>query len=321
MKLNQNNGYTLIEFIIASGIAVAIGLAAFGVLTQSNKINQNFAKKIDIKIDTNIGKRFLIKDLKAASPSLNNIMLKDDNGLNFYDYEPDKTSSYFRAQTVLSRSLTLKQGDQKALYILVGDEYYIKSLFVEPIVFFELGATPSDITVATPLTYRGLDFNNYISTKAPKKLVEEKKLLIVDSSSFQYVNNPTKDIARPAVFIGRLVEKQIIDLEKIQFPESLFSYDIRLPEGKIVNPVDFERFLINLPPVGANGANIRIKSVKIIKYELKCIRDKCDLLRRDMSELDPAKEIQHTVDRDIKSVVFKRDSISDTVMRFEVYKN
>ena len=318
--LRRQSGYSLIEFLMASGVALILGLAVYGVLTQSTKVGQKLVKKIDMKIDSNMGKRVLIKDLKIGSPSLNNLALKDDANLNFFDFDPDKSGSFFRSQKVLSRTLTLKKGGKAAFYLIVGDESLGKALFVEPINFFDMGVSPPSISEPATLTYKGLNYNNYLGAKAPN-LLDDSKLLIADSSSLQYVVDPAKDIARPAVFLGRVKTGATVDLEPVTLPDDLFSYTIRNPGGKVVNPNNFESFLLNLPPAGTNGASIRIRSVKLIKYELVCPDSKCELVRKDISALNPKLESQYTVDRDVTRVVFSREDISTNVFKFEVFKD
>ncbi len=307
-------GFTIIEVLIALGLTVLVGLFATQLLTSSMKAINKAAANMESKIDEKLGERYLLKDFRISAPSMNTISISDDNRRNFYDFDSDKSSPFYKSQTSPSRTVTLQRNGRTALYFLIYDEKNGKSLFTDAITFFELGVTPTSMDLPTPLIYQGLNHKNYLTINGPGYL-SDSTLLLVDSSAFMAAANGNKQ----AVFIGRpKTTAGVTDLVKIEFPDSIFNYTIVNSDQTNTVPNNFEEYLINLPAVGANGASVRLKAVRLIKYQLDCTTIECDLNRYDFSSLRLEVDRKTMIIKGIEKVKFHREDIATTVFKVEV---
>lgn len=331
---NNNRGVTITELLIAMGLSTIVGLGVFEALRSSNNWQKMFSDKMDNKIEANLADKLILRDLRAAGPSMNNLKVADDNNLNFYDFDADRSSAFYRSQSKISRTMTLKQGGNTFMYFMAFDDLRGKGLFADAVTFFEVGAPPANMNLPAPLTYRGLNYNNYLTAKdaSGKELNNPllihadnlNKLVLVDSSSYM----PTSPL-RPAVFIGAIKNVGgIYDVTKIpttQIPKdknsrAIWDYLITTPVGSLYDPANFTQYMYNLPPVGANGASVRIKPVRLYKYELDCSDPKnCILFRQDV--LHGASTQRLPLMRGFNCVRFTRNDIATSVFVVETSKN
>lgn len=334
MYVHNNKGVTITELLIAIGLSSIVGLGVFEALKDTNNWNKTFSAKMDDQIEANLADKLILRDLRAAGPSMNNLRVRDDNNLNFYDFEPDRSTAFYRGQTTPSRTVTLKQGGNTFMYFLAFDDLRGKGLFADAVTFFQVGAPPANIYQPASLTYRGLNYNNYLMAKdsAGKDLnnpllmnpINLGKLVLVDSSSYM----PTVPL-RPAVFIGKIVKSgAIIDIQKIpagavpkdKSNTAIWSYTITTPLNTLVEPINFTQYMYNLPPVGANGASVRIKPVRLYKYELDCADPaNCILNRHDVLHGASAQKIP--LMRGFNCVKFTRKDIATSIFQVETDKN
>lgn len=333
-NLRNNKGFTITELMIAVGLSSIVGVGIFQVLTSTGQMQKIFSEKMDERIEANLADKLLLRDLRAAGPSLNNIYFKDDNGLNFFDYDIDRSSAFYRSQSNRKRTYTLQQNGPKTfMYFMAFDDLRGKGLFADAVTFFQVGAPPPSPNEPATLTYKGINYNNYLTAKDSEgnylnnpALIEDRhaeKLVLVDSSSFMPVS-PQK----PAVFIGKIVKSgSIYDIAKIptgSIPKSkentqLWGYTIKTPTGGYIEPANFENFMYNLPPVGANGASVRIKPVRIFKYELDCTDTaNCILYRSDVLHGTSSQRLP--VLRGFNKIVFYRDDMATSVFKVSMEK-
>lgn len=333
LNFKNNKGFTITELMISVALTSIVGLGVFEVLTRSGEWQKTFSEKMDERIEANLADKLIIRDLRAAGPSLNNITFKDDNNLNFFDFDPDRSSVFYRSQTNKGRKYTLKQGGKTFLYFMAFDDLRGKGLFADAVTFFEVGPPPASPNQAATLTYKGINYNNYLTAKDSENnylnnpaLIDVRhinKMVMVDSSAFM----PVVPI-KPAVFIGKLVKSgSIYDIQKIPvnaIPRSnentvLWNYAIRTPAGNYIDPSDFESYMYNLPPIGANGASVRIKPVRIYKYELDCTdTENCILYRNDILHGSSTQRIP--VLRGFNKIIFYREDIATSVFKVAMEK-
>lgn len=334
MHIHNNKGVTITELLIAIGLSSIVGLGVFQVLNDNNSLQKMFSQKMDDRIEANLADKLILRDLRAAGPSMNNLKIADDKNLNFYDFEPDRSTAFYRGQTTVSRTVTLKEGGNTFMYFLAFDDLRGKGLFTDAATFFEVGAPPANINQPATLTYRGLNYNNYLTAKdgAGNDLnnpllmnpINLNKLVLVDSSSYM----PTVPM-RPAVFIGKMVQSgAIVDIQKIssgaipkdKANKAIWDYKITTPINTVVEPINFTQFMYNLPPVGANGASVRIKPVRLYKYELDCADPaNCLLYRHDVLHGASAQKIP--LMSGFNCVKFTRNDIATSIFQVATDKN
>lgn len=333
MHVHNNKGVTITELLIGMGLSMIVGLGIFTYLYDNGQWQKKFSQKLDDQIEENLADKLILRDLRAAGPSLNNLRFIDDKNLNFYDFEPDRSTPYYRNQKIVSRMVTLKDGGNKIMYFLAFDDLRGKGLFADAVTFFEVGAPPANIYQAATLTYRGINYNNYLTAKDSSgndlnnplliNPINLNKLVLVDSSSYM----PTVP-ARPAVFIGKMVNNGgLYDIQRIpdaDIPKSgnqaIWNYQIVTPTGSTVDPTNFVQYMYNLPPVGANGASVRIKPIRLYKYELDCADPKnCILYRHDVLHAASVQKIP--LMRGFNCVRFTRNDIATSVFQIATDKN
>lgn len=334
MHVHNNKGLSITELLIAIGLSSIVGLGVFRALNDNNSLQKMFSKKMDDRIEANLADKLILRDLRAAGPSLNNLTFMDDNNHNFYDFDPDRSTAFYRGQKTVSRTITLKNGGNTYMYFLAFDDLRGKALFADAVTFFEVGPPPANIYQAATLTYRGINYNNYLMAQDgsgnfmnnpllidPTNL---NKLVLVDSSSYM----PTAPL-RPAVFIGKVVNSGggIYDIQKIptaSIPKDkasnvIWNYNITTPTNTVITPTNFTQYMYNLPPVGANGASVRIKPVRLYRYDLNCADPaNCILTRTDV--LHGVSTQTFPLMQGFNCVRFSRDDIATSVFQIATSK-
>lgn len=331
--LRNKKGFTISELMIAVALTTIVGLGVFQVLTDTSKMQRVFSDKMDTRIEANLADKLIIKDLRAAGVSMNNINFKDDNNLGFFDFDSDRSTAFYRGQSIKNRTYTLKAGGKTTFYFMAVDDLRGRGLFADAVTFFQVGAPPANPNLPATLTYMGINYNNYLTAKDSDgnflnnplliNPVNLLKLALVDSSSYMPVI-PLK----PAVFIGKIAAAgsryDIVKLANAEIPknnqgEPILGYTIRTPAGTNLEPGNFEQYMYNLPPVGANGASVRIKPVRIYKYSLECkTKQDCILYRTDV--LHGASTQKFPVLRGFNKIVFLRDDIATSVFNVTMEK-
>lgn len=319
----NNSGLSIAELLVAMSLTLIVGLSAFQLISNSDRITKTFNKKLDDQIDTKLGDKIILKDLRLSAPSMNVLTEPDDNNLNFFDYDGDRASAYYTGQVKKTRTFTLSKTGKKTFYFLAADEDRGNAIFTDPLTFYEVGTSSSNITIATPITYKGLNYKNFFSTKGPL-LVNDQKLVLVDSSSFMMAPN-TSIPNKPATFIGRIAPNGgLLDVVKVTLPASLYSHYITLVNKTNVTPTSFDDFMKQLPPVGANGASVRFKGVNLVKYELNCTLPAsapvCELFRSIWDPINNKELRKVSVVKGFDKVIFSRDDLSTSIFQVAMEK-
>ena len=86
MKLNQK-GFTLAEKFVGVSLLAIVGMVAASFFTFSAKTQKEIVNDLEDSTDNVIAERMLLRDLKMSEPSFNNILVTDDNGLGFFDFD------------------------------------------------------------------------------------------------------------------------------------------------------------------------------------------------------------------------------------------
>ncbi len=350
LQLNSK-GLSLVELIVALGAATIVGIAISQLLLTSGKALRIFEKTIDASIDDKLGDKLILRDLRNSAPSMNNLIVNDDCGKSFFDFDTDRNSIFYLSQqksgssvacssaSPTSRTFTLEINKKTALYFLTYDQQRGGGIFTDALSFFSSpGAAPTNMNAPAPIAYEGLGFNdflNQIDIKNSSKLNTAKQLILVDSSVAMPVSP-----ARGSTFLGLLdTAGGKLDLIKITFPilinnPEIFNYAITFENslGGLVNyvPNNFKEYLIYLPSAGAGGASVRLKPILIQKYSLDCVSQKdsnnkqlCLLLRETLSYSNASTSTlskKITLLSGYRKITFKRDDIASSVFEIATEK-
>ncbi len=330
--ISKQSGMTLMELMISVALAGIVSVIAFQFAVDQNKESKKITDQIEYKIDTLLSDKVILKDLRAATPSINQLQVIDQNGHNFYDFTMDLNNRLLSKENSHQfRNIKIDNVNfaGKKFFVLVVDSYKGNYVFADPVIAFDVGkSSESDPNLPAPLTYLGLNRNNFLKDNNPK-LLDSESLIYVDTSGLMKTtkNNP---VPRSAAYVG--FPDASGDLKKPTFSDNLFEGAIYTVEDSVDKkseayekkfvPENFEQFLINVPPYGAGGSNIRIIGVKLIQYQLLCTpgTSKCDLERSEFTNKNIF-EKKRIVLMNIKSVNFHRSSLSSTLVSISYEQN
>jgi prepilin-type N-terminal cleavage/methylation domain-containing protein len=122
MKIN-NKGLTIVELIVALGVMAVLMVFILQFFDQQKKMAREYEREVEQKIDTLLADKLVLKDFRAATPSINQLFVPDDNNNNFFDYEPDINNTAFYKETKKNRIITLNaDSSNKIFYLLVVDQ-------------------------------------------------------------------------------------------------------------------------------------------------------------------------------------------------------
>lgn len=326
-------GMSIMELVVAIGIVGLVSIIAMQFLNDQGKQNRKLEEAIEYKIDTLLSDKVILKDFRNAMPSINQLKILDQNGVNFFDLESDKSGALSCAGCFKFRALSLTHatGAPKKFYLLVANPTKGDSVFTDPVIAYDIGApSATDPNLPASISFVGLNripsgsSVGFLNSRNPLLITDD--LVFVDSSGTMKVtaNNP---VNRSAAWIGFLTAPGDI-VASPALPDSIFAskiYTKNPTDGSevVTTPNNFDEFLQSLPPNGASGSSIRIMGVKLIKYELKCVAavaTDCELERSEWSKTGFIN--QRSILNHIKGVTFRRDNISNTIttVSYDQYK-
>lgn len=321
------------ELMVAVAIVGIISVIAMQFLNDQNKQNKKLEEAIEYKIDTLLSDKVILKDFRSAIPSVNQLIIPDKNGANFFDLEADKSGALNCAGCFKFRSLTLSHasGAAKKFYILLTNPTKGDSVFTDPVVAYDIGpSSTTDANAPAPLTFVGLNrvpsgaSVGYLTSHNPS--LGANDLVYVDSAGTMKVtaNNP---VNRSAAWLGFLTTAGDVVANPVA-PDGIFNSKIYTKDPSsgaevVTTPTTFDEFLQALPPNGTSGSSIRIMGAKLVKYEIKClaaVASDCALERSEWSKTGFTN--QRDILNHIKTVTFRRESISNTIttVSYEQFK-
>ncbi len=267
MNIKNEKGITLIEVLTALGlVALVMGLMAV-VQLQIRKDQIRMTKSLESSIDENLAERIIFKDLNGIDPSFNNLTLKDDKGKLFFDYFPGTPSGALTGG--IDREVSMNLDGIKEFFFLSQNSAAGSLMFYDPVMAYAVGPTPANFNSAASLEYVSVNKVNWIGIQRP---------LFWVSGNFLMFDTPAKihgltaggdvnfqSAPRSPIFLGIVYGN---DLFPIPTTSSLWPLVINTnPEtGATIDSAD--TFLRNVPSVGGGQTLVRLRSVKVIKYEL-----------------------------------------------------
>lgn len=322
MKLN-NRGFSLAEVLVGLGLLGILGLVSASFFVFAKKNTVEIENIIEDQVDNIIAERMLLKDLKNAEPSYNNIITPDDNGRPFFDYEMDANEPGMDNNP---RTVTLKEGGKTQFVFLSRTN--TGTLMYTPASAYNVGATPSNANVAATLTFVSLNRKNVVYDYKEKKddPAEPKgkwwtpgMVLMVDTPAMVRRMTPTgPDYSRPArspIFVGVVQSEGQSRLRAVSMPNFLNRTNPMYPNETIDNE---DRFLREVPPMGGAAPLVRLKPVHIIMYYISM-----DKKTKEMglwrSVYDGSKfATGQLMATGVKEVVFSRKNPHDSLIYFNI---
>lgn len=264
MMIRNNKGLTVTEILVGIGI-VAI-LTGIIVTTQVmvTKDQVKMATDLENSIDTSLAERIIFTDLNNIDPSYNNLSVKDDKGLTFFDFYPDVPASSLQGS--LNREVVLKPGGRTEFYILVQDQQAGSLMNYDPTAAYNVGPAPADFNKSATLQFQSLNKSNWVSQARPNFWTQGRLLMLDTPARVRPTDAAGKvdmNIApRSPIFVGSVNNQ---DLKEDATIRSLINNTD--PEtGMTISSAD--QFLRWVPSMGGGIPLIRLRAVKLIRYYL-----------------------------------------------------
>jgi hypothetical protein len=305
----KEKGFTLPELLIAGTIGAAIILFLGQYLKITDASNQKTQNDLEDTSDNLNMEAVLRKDLTNVKHSLNNLNLKDDNGLLFFDYLSSSTCI-----SECARSISMEMGT-KAGYISKKSIYFI---------IINSGAgdqqiyNPSDAYDRGTLNFNSLNFNNTLAIRQNSpwgNQIKSRSTLMFIYSPIEIfkpltgISTPGRNLsfmgwAGSGNYMGRLIPEVITDSGNSYYVND----DLRT--GKKITSEDV--FFKNMPYTTGLGSFAFLTGVKIVRYRLKTVLEggklTGQLFRGEMN--DKRLFDERPVGFNIKSLEFSRQTIS-----------
>lgn len=317
LQRHKNNGFSLPELLIAGTVGAALILFMGQYLKINETSNQKVQSDLEDTSDNLNMEAVLRKDLTNAKHSLNNLNIKDDKGLNFFDYLSSSSCT-----SNCTRSIKLEMGS-RAGYISNKSLYFI---------IVNLGAgdqqiyNPSDAYDRGTLNFKSLNHNNTLSIRqnSPWNDYIKKRSTLMFIYGPIEIFAPLTGITTPGRtmsfmgwagagnYLGRLIPELITDNGNSYYVND----DLRT--GKKITSED--DFLKHMPYTAGLGSFAFLTAVKVVRYRLKTITEggklTGQLVRGEMNEKREFDE--RPVGFNIKSLEFSRQTISSPAIYIKI---
>lgn len=267
MMLMNKKGFTAIEVAIGIGVVAILTTAVLATQLMVTKEQVKLQTKLEESIDTNLAERVVFSDLNAVEPSYNNLTVKDDRGLSFFDYYPDVPANMLGKKEDLERNITLKLGGRTEMYILLQDLNAGALMNYDPVAAYDIGAVPSDFNKSATLSFSSLNKSKWVEKQRPAFWVRGRALMLDTPARLRPIKTDgsvdMKIAPRSPIFIGYVdgnalkIDATIKGLVDLKEPES----------GSTLDTVD--EFLRAAPSIGGGQSIVRMRAVRLIRYFLK----------------------------------------------------
>jgi len=347
MKSNQQ-GFTLVEMIIAMGLATILGVSGYSLYLYSKKNTNRISDDIQTTI-TRLGASSILKrDLSAAELSFNYINVLDDKGLPFFTHAKNQYCRHDECSRELTLALSPEEKRSKAIYFIIR-----KSLLNET---QKLTIHPK--SVFNGKNYEGINWRHDSPTHSlsrehfPLTSWEENRVMLVSSENdFYDCNLSSKSnsssqcrlecgvsgqcdftIKRPYRFLGVVNGKPSRDLSEVVVDNSnnllLRNYNVCRP-SKNNSCASYIPVTINssknlyekLPYIPGIDDRTSIYYVDVVKYYLEKSDNTNNVnLMRALGSYEGGRiKFDHAVNimSGINAMVFSRVNISNPVIEYK----
>ncbi|WP_295900491.1 hypothetical protein [uncultured Bdellovibrio sp.] len=321
MMLRTNKGFTAVEVVVGIGLMAALTMVIVSTQLFVSKDQAQLKDKLEDSIDTNLAERVIFSDLNNSDPSYNNVNLKDDKGLSFFDYYPDVPQNALKGK--IERDIVLTPtGNRTDFYIMVQDVKSGALLNYDPPAAYNIGPVPADFNLSATLEFQTVNHNNFVKNQR-KEFWVDGKILMLDTPArirpMDGLGNVDLTVApRSPIFVGS-VKGQRMDMD-IAIKGFL---NIKHPETGI-EITTADSFLRTIPSMGGGIPLVRLRPVRFIRYYLERYED-------SRYTSTPARLYKTTFENGtwsqpflladkVKEFMIRRDSVIKKMIYFKVKK-
>ncbi|RZF21134.1 prepilin-type N-terminal cleavage/methylation domain-containing protein [Halobacteriovorax vibrionivorans] len=275
--IKKSNGFSLVELLVASGLAGVVLLSATSFFSRYKRDNKKVTEEILETINLTQFEQVLSKDLSLAKFSLGSLELMDDNDRNFFDFYFDVTCEENCQREFVLKTPSGVGSFSRPIYFLIQDPFFSKEVILNPSEAYN-----------SSTEFQSLNFNNNLNNKLYQpSLPDEQQDIIWRKGAliYAYANLPVrKDSSEPGKnaptkynYLGWVKSKGASKLEKEDIEPDLFiNWDVR--SMNYYNSED--DFLRNIPFVYGLANSVYVARARIIRYRLKAYKDNDQVLGR-----------------------------------------
>ncbi|WP_413578454.1 hypothetical protein ACLVWU_07940 [Bdellovibrio sp. HCB290] len=332
MMIRNQKGLTIAELLVGIGLSAVVILVVVAVQVQMAKKQTELTRKLDDSIDQNLAERIIFKNLNGLEVSYNNILVRDDNGNNFYDFYPDLTENVLKVRADREFTLSLSSG-QSEFFVVTQDFASGALLNYDPVWAYDVGADPGDPNKAATLTFSPSKSRKWISNEADGGRAgfwADGKILFFDTPSrIRPIKNGEVDILTPPrspFYIGAVSTQAGDNLQNITGGVEKMFKMTQPSNGNAITSLD--NFLRTLPSVGGGQTIVRARVVKIIKYYVEADTKKkaSDYETQPLvlyaAEYRNGKWVVRSMLSDgVEKMVLRRDSVMKRMIYFKIHKS
>lgn len=311
---NNNRGVTIIELLIGLGVTAIIVFMSFGAMNMITQQTSDMRKTLEAEIDQSVGERIVMNDLRLAGLSFNNVLRKDDNGREFFDFEPEKPFLSI-PETQRTRFLTLSREGEDLF--LLNQEAKTSVMVYDPVAAYEIGPAPADVNTPASLSFQSLNHKDWITIQKPELWRDGHFVMLDTAASLRPQRGNTIDDSVPPrspLFIGKVAGLAAN-------PDPVINQWV-----KTTNPLDgtsllsADIFLRRLPPMGGALPLVRLRAITAQRYTLEKKQSANPNARQLVRySLGPnGWSSRFLVADDVKSVTFERKSITQKLVYFKI---
>jgi|GEM_PF-1394382 len=355
---HNQRGFSLLEVVMGLGLSTLLVLAIYVFYSSFNKQIVDLSNEIEIATDIESGQRIMLKDLKMVDTSFGIITVEDDAGKPFFEYFPDVPENEIPAP--VSRTITLKQNGKHELVLLLHDQnaHSIPTLNYDPSWAYQITAAGSN--PEGTVQFRHVNWaqagtgghGNMISELRRREtdpssghvltpgFWNQGQLLMFDmTSNFRLpaqMGERNKFAPRPPFFVGRVAGS---DTGKVAADDAGFTIDnevkkyvnIKHPLNDSYDNDSANAFLWGVPGTSGGMPSVRLRPVKLVKYYVKQMypthaeekmRQLVQLYRQTLTNGKwEDKKNNFLIAEKLKSVQFRRNSVTDKSVLFEISRS
>ncbi len=330
MMMRNQKGLSVAELLVGIGLSAVVISVVISVQVQIAKEQNKLTRELDDSIDQNLAERITFKNLNGVEISYNNIVVKDDNGNNFFDYYPDITENILTTKT--DRDFTLIFSGKKEFYVVTQDVSAGPLLNYDPVWAYVVGADPGDPNKPASLTFSPANNRKYITNAdngGRPAFWKDGNLLMFDTPNrIRPAPGGVIDMKVPPrspIYIGSVSTNAGDSLQSLSNEAAALFKNTQPYNGKVIDSLD--TFLRTLPSVGGGQTLVRARVVKIAKYYVTPDNKKNSAdyyatpLNLYVAEYRNGTWAQPTLLADgVEKMIFRRDSVLKRMIYFKIYK-
>lgn len=304
--IKGQQGFTLVETMVAAGLAGVVFLFATQFFNIVNKDSEKSKERLLTSLNTLQFEQIVRYDLGAAKTSFGLLNYKDDFDNNFFDYFFDAPCAASSCKRQVTLEVPAAEGNySKPFYMLVTD-----NLFKKEIVY-----SPKEAYRANALAFESINYNNLLTNLDPSPWKKGGLVLLYSKYSVRK-NSDLYDTEAPKLlgYLGWIkdLSSKVLEKEPIFDPATSTSYfrDTHPITGATIGNED--TFFRQSPYLEGLPSEIYLARVEVVRYRIQAVKEKGILHGKVLrgTKIYGGKFREIAIADKIKSLEFGRSNIS-----------